>query len=208
MNLEIWWAFIVLWIATTVPVGPNVINCISISQRQGFLHSLWTLPGIALSALLHISIGLSGLAAIILANPFLFDLIRYAGAGYMLYMAFNMWRVGKSHLEATQINDTSKLQATYQSFLISVTNPKAIFINIAIFSQFIDPTQPLKAQLLLLVPTALIIDALIYTGYCALGAQLTKLMNKGRRQSLFNRGTGAIYTLIAIGLILYQAPQR
>lgn len=208
MNLEIWWAFIILWIATTAPVGPNVINCISISQRQGLLHSLWTLPGIALSALLHISIGISGLAAIILANPLLFDLIRYAGAGYMLYMAFNMWRLSGDSLSAAKVNYTSKFQATYQSFIISVTNPKAIFINIAIFSQFIDPLQPLKEQLLLLIPTALVVDALVYSGYCALGAQFTKLISTVRRQKLFNRSTGSIYTLIAIGLILYQAPQR
>lgn len=207
MSLEIWWAFIILWAATTAPVGPNVINCISVSQRQGFSHALWTVPGIAMAALLHIGIGVAGLAAIIMANSLLFDLIRYSGAGYMLYMAFNLWRSSNEIFTPNKINYSTKFQVACQSFLISATNPKAIFINIAIFSQFIDPMQPLKEQLLLLIPTALIIDSLIYSGYCSLGAQLTKLMGSARRQKFFNRTTSAIYAIIATGLIFYQAPK-
>jgi len=207
MILEVWWAFIILWAATTAPVGPNVINCISVSQRQGFSHALWTVPGIALAALLHIGIGVAGLAAVIMANPLLFDLIRYSGAGYMLYMAFNLWRSNHEVFTPNKISYSSKLQIAGQSFLISATNPKAIFVNIAIFSQFVDPNLPLKDQLILLIPTALIIDSLIYSGYCSLGAQLTKLMGSLRRQKLFNRTTSAIYAIIATGLVLYQAPK-
>jgi len=207
MSLEIWWAFIILWAATTAPVGPNVINCISVSQRQGFSHALWTVPGIAIAALLHIGIGVAGLAAIIMANSLLFDLIRYSGAGYMLYMAFKLWRSSNEIFTPNKIIYSTKFQVACQSFLISATNPKAIFVNIAIFSQFIDPMQPLKEQLLLLIPTALIIDSLIYGSYCSLGAQLTKLMGSDRRQKFFNRTTSAIYAIIATGLIFYQAPK-
>ncbi|WP_420546868.1 LysE family translocator [Curvivirga sp.] len=204
MKFEIWLLFIAVWSATTMPIGPNVINCVSISSKQGFKHSLWTVPGIGLAAMLHISIGLTGLAALLVANPVLFDIIRYAGASYMLYMAYKMWRDKGMKLENTEIKATTALSVFRQAFLISFSNPKAILVNVAIFSQFIDTGIALLPQLFILLPTALIIDAAIYGGYCGLGTGIGKLLGKPKQQQLFSKVIAVFYFAISIGFLTYD----
>lgn len=207
MTFEAWLVFVFIWTATTLPVGPNVINCVAISQSQGLARSLWTIPGIGSAALIHITIGLTGLAALMTTHVMLFNIVKGIGAAYMLYMAYNMWRDRGGDLTKSNTVAVPRLTAMRQGFMISVTNPKAIFVNIAIFSQFIDADQALWQQLTLLIPTALIIDAIIYAGYCALGAQLGRFLRSAKRQKVFNRSTGVIYSLIGIGLLTYQAPR-
>ena len=207
MTFQAWLLFVFIWTATTLPVGPNVINCVAISQSQGLRRSLWTIPGIACAALMHITIGLTGLAAVIRTDELLFSFVKSVGAAYMLYMAYSMWRDKDADLLKGQAKQAPRLLALRQGFIISITNPKAIFVNIAIFSQFIDAQQVLWQQLSVLIPTALIIDALIYAGYCALGVQLGKFLRSAKRQKVFNRITGVIYSLIGLGLLTYQAPK-
>ncbi len=207
MTLEAWLVFVFIWTATTLPVGPNVINCVAISQSQGLGRSLWTIPGIGCAALIHIAIGLTGLAALLTTHVVLFNIVKGVGAAYMLYMAYNMWRDQGADLTKSDFSPVPRLQALRQSFMISITNPKAIFVNIAIFSQFIDADRTLWQQLSVLIPTALIIDAIIYAGYCALGAQLGRYLRSVKRQKVFNRTTGVIYSLIGLGLLTYQAPK-
>ena len=207
MTFEAWLVFVFIWTATTLPVGPNVINCVAISQSQGLVRALWTIPGIASAALIHITIGLTGLAALISTDVLLFNIVKGVGAAYMLYMAYNMWRDRGADLLKGQVAQVPRLRALRQGFIISATNPKAIFVNIAIFSQFIDASQVLWQQLSILIPTALIIDAVIYAGYCALGTQLGRFLRSAKRQKIFNRSTGVIYSLIGIGLLAYQAPK-
>lgn len=207
MAFEAWLVFVFIWTVTTLPVGPNVINCVAISQSQGLSRALWTIPGIGSAALIHITIGLTGLAALMTTHELLFNIVKGIGAGYMMYMAYNMWRDSGGDLLRTNVASVPRLAALRQGFMISVTNPKAIFVNIAIFSQFIEADRALWQQLTILIPTALIIDALIYAGYCALGAQLGRFLRSAKRQKVFNRTTGGIYSLIGIGLITYQAPR-
>jgi len=198
------WLFIIIWAATTAPIGPNVINCISRAQQHGLSHALWCIPGIGLAALCHISLGLAGLAALLKANPLLFDMVRVIGAGYMLYLAINMWRQRQQALESSVVTAPSAWQALSQAFTISITNPKAIFVNVAIFSQFIDAAIPLGSQLAVLIPLALLIDALIYGGYCVLGLGLKRLLASARHQRWFNRSTGGLYFAISLSLLAYR----
>jgi homoserine/homoserine lactone efflux protein len=208
MDIQAWLLFVIIWSATTAPVGPNVINCISVSQSSGLKRALWAIPGIGLAALLHISIGLTGLATLIMTQPALFNAVKLLGAMYMLYLAYTTWRSSGKVGNLKDCDILGRWQVLRTAFTISITNPKAIFINVAIFSQFIQADVALWQQLLVLIPTALIIDGLIYGGYCALGAQLSKWLQSVRRQRLFNRVTSVIYVVISMGLVLYKAPQN
>lgn len=204
MTLEGWLFFCFVWAMATAPIGPNVINCMATSTQQGFRHSLITLPGIGLAALLHILLGLSGLAALLLAYPLLFEIVRYAGAGYIGYMAYKMWRDKGQGISLETPTTKHPLKTLRQAFWISFSNPKAILVNVAIFSQFIDPTQDLSAQLWILLPTALLIDGAIYGAYCALGGTLKKYLSTPARQIVFNKMTAIAYLAIAVGFLSYE----
>ena len=83
--------------------------------------------------------------------------------------------------------------------LISLSNPKAIFGWLAIFTQFIDAGAPLWPQLTILAPTSLSIVFAVYVGYCALGASVNRLL-ADRRKIWIDRIAGSTYLAFALGL--------
>ena len=98
----------------------------------------------------------------------------------------------------------SDLGIVTTSFFISISNPKAILSYGAVFSQFIDSSQPLSVQLFVLVPTALFIVALIYLGYCWLGLRVGQVLSNSRRIKIFNRSIGTAYIVGGVAILGYE----
>ncbi len=88
-----------------------------------------------------------------------------------------------------------------------MSNPKAILSYMAAFPQFISANEPLLPQLAVVVPTAIAILALVYSGYTLAGGGLSRLLTSVARQRLFNRLAGSFYFLIA-GLLAVTDTRR
>ena len=89
-----------------------------------------------------------------------------------------------------------------------MSNPKAIFAYLAVFSQFVDADAALSGQIAVLVPTALVVTAAIYSGYAALGLGVGRLLATARRRLAFNKGVGGLYILFGLGLALIEPAGR
>jgi len=200
MSLDAWLIFVGIWTLAGIPLGPNALNCISVSVTAGFSRSLWTIVGISLAALCHMAATVFGIAAILLANAELFQFMKYLGAAYLVWMGISLWRKKITHVEGVKFVPSSAGKIVRQSFLISMTNPKAVIAYLAVFSQFVDQSLPLAGQMLVLVPTATVVTALIYLAYCTMGITLTRFLSTIRRQTLFNRFVGSFYIAAGTGL--------
>ena len=199
MTFESWLIFATIWIAATLPLGPNALNCVAISAVQGFRSSLWSAIGTLLAAGIHMIIAVSGIAAFIAANPALFDVLRWIGVAYLAWMGLTLL-LARGTLKAQQVRQRrSALQQIRRAVLISLSNPKAIFGWLAIFTQFIDAGAPLWPQLMILAPTSLSIVLFVYVGYCALGASVNRLL-ADRRKIWIDRIAGSTYLAFALGL--------
>jgi homoserine/homoserine lactone efflux protein len=207
MALHDWLVFMAIWFAAGTPLGPNALNCIVVSASNGFQRSLWAVLGVALAALCHLAAMSVGLSTILLANATLFHAIKWFGVAYLAWMGVTMLTRQAALPNLPQGRPVSRLAATQRAFLISLTNPKAILVYLAVFPQFIKPTQDLAPQLAILVPSALVIVVLIYTGYCALGLGVRRLLSTLRRRRAFNRGVGGFYLFSALGLAWFD-PRR
>ncbi|MDF1750734.1 MAG: LysE family translocator [Alphaproteobacteria bacterium] len=195
MALESWLVFVVVWFLAGIPLGPNAINCISISTHVGFRQSLWSVVGILLAALCFIAAVSLGLAGVMLAHANLFMALKVCGGLYLIWMGIRLWRTGDGSASVSGAPRLSAWRSVRKSFLISLSNPKAILAYGAVFSQFVDPTQSLTAQLSVLIPTALVINALIYGGYCGIGSGVARFLKSARRRLMFNRGVASFYFL-------------
>lgn len=201
MSYDQWLLFVAIWIAASVPLGPNALNCIASSATDGFSRSLWTVLGIAAAALCHMAATTLGVSAILQLNATLFLVLKLAGAAYLIWMGISMWRKNADAIAIEKLPPAPASRLVRRGFLISMSNPKAIFAYLAVFSQFLDRSSPLADQLLILVPTALVILALVYGGYCAIGLGIGRLLKTARRRVFFNRGVGGFFVLGGIGLI-------
>ncbi len=93
--------------------------------------------GIALGVLVHVTAAAAGLAVLVIANPNLLDLIRYAGAAYLAFLAWQSWN-DRGHLSRAE-GRRDIWRAFRRGFLTNILNPKVALFILTFLPQFIDP---------------------------------------------------------------------
>jgi threonine/homoserine/homoserine lactone efflux protein len=120
--------------------GPNMIYLISRSISQGRKAGVVSLFGVVAGFLIHMFAAAAGLTAMFLAVPLAYEVVKWVGALYLLWLAWQAVRPGaRSPFEAKDlpIDSTSKLFV--MGFLTNVLNPKVAVFYLAILPQFISP---------------------------------------------------------------------
>jgi threonine/homoserine/homoserine lactone efflux protein len=199
MAIDDWLLFMAIWIAASVPLGPNALNCISTSAAYGFRKGLWSAAGVFVAANIHMALALTGIAAFMNANPELFEALRWAGVAYLAWMGLSMLRSRGVDRIPGAVAGATRWQLIRRAVLISLSNPKAIFAWLAVFSQFVSAVQPIGPQLIVLAPSALSVTIAVYVGYCALGLGVNRIF-RGDRRLWFDRAAGSTYLAFAYGL--------
>lgn len=113
--------------------------------------SVYTALGIALGLSIHISYCIFGLAIVISHSLFLFNLLKYLGASYLIYIGIKSWYavipVFKNNIDpAIHLSTLSVFQAIQQGFLCNLLNPKAALFFLGLFTLVIKPQTPLWQQ--------------------------------------------------------------
>ncbi len=122
--------------------GPNMIYLISRSICQGRRAGVISLFGVAAGFLVHMFAAAIGLSALFLAIPLAYDLLRMAGAAYLLWLAWQAVKPGgDSPFEARELPQDPPSRLFLMGFMTNVLNPKIALFYLAIFPQFIDPAQ-------------------------------------------------------------------
>jgi threonine/homoserine/homoserine lactone efflux protein len=136
-------AFALVALGLVLTPGPNMVYLISRSIAQGKMAGVISLMGVAMGFVFYMFAAAFGLTALLLAVPFAYDAIRWAGAAYLLYLAWNAVKPGaRSLLEARTdlpIDGPGRLFA--MGFLTNLLNPKIAVLYLSLLPQFIDPAQ-------------------------------------------------------------------
>lgn len=207
MTLLEWLTFVAIWTLLSLPVGPNAINCMTAGVSNGTRRALWTVLGIAIAGLTHMTIAMLGLGTLLLAYAELYLALKWLGIAYLVWLGISLWRKPAmlSNLGKREIQPARHL--VRRGFTISMSNPKAVLSYMAAFPQFISANEPLAPQLTIVVPTAMTILVLVYAGYTAAGGGLARFLTSAARQKLFDRFAGSFYFLIA-GLLAVSDTRR
>ncbi|KAF1010699.1 MAG: Homoserine/homoserine lactone efflux protein [Pseudomonas fluorescens] len=120
--------------------GPNMIYLISRSICQGRKAGVISLLGVVAGFFVHLFAAAVGLTAVFLAVPMAYELLKWAGALYLLYLAWQAVKPGaRSPFEAQQLPPDSPRKLVVMGFLTSALNPKITVFYLSIFPQFITP---------------------------------------------------------------------
>ncbi|MER6982775.1 leucine efflux protein LeuE, partial [Streptomyces carpinensis] len=129
--------------------GPNSLYVLSVAARRGIRAGYTAAAGVWCGDTVLMTLSAAGVASLLKANAVLFGIVKYAGAGYLTWLAigmmraaWEMWRTrGERAVEEAQ--DASPAPAHERpyrrAFVVSLFNPKAILFFVAFFVQFVDP---------------------------------------------------------------------
>lgn len=143
--------------------GPNMIYLISRSITQGRRAGLLSLTGVIAGFLVHIFLVSFGLTAVFLAIPLAYELLRWLGVLYLLYLAWEAVKPGSvSPFEPNQLPHDSDPKLVRMGFLTSALNPKIAVFYLSFFPQFTQPELgSLLVQNLQLGATQILVSATV-----------------------------------------------
>ncbi|KMM81633.1 LysE family translocator [Pseudomonas deceptionensis] len=120
--------------------GPNMIYLISRSICQGRKAGVTSLIGVVAGFFVHMFAAAVGLTAVFLAVPMAYEALKWAGALYLVWMAWQAVKPGaRSPFEARELAPDSSSKLVVMGFMTSVLNPKVAVFYLSVFPQFISP---------------------------------------------------------------------
>lgn len=185
--------------------GPDNIFVLTQSAMNGRVAGLFVTLGLCTGLLFHTTAVALGVAAIFQTSELAFTLLKFAGAGYLLYLAYKAFRVGSSKIEGERTE--ASLKSLYlRGLIMNITNPKVAIFFLAFLPQFAKPEfGPLIPQLMILGAVMALSTILVF-GSVALGAGSLGDWLKARpsAQIWINRVAGLVFVGLAAKLITAQ----
>jgi threonine/homoserine/homoserine lactone efflux protein len=121
--------------------GPNMIYLISHSITQGPAAGLVSLGGVALGFVFYMLCAAFGITALLFAVPYAYDALRFAGAAYLLWLAWQAVKPnGRSPFQVKKLQVDGPRKLFAMGFVTNLLNPKIAMLYLALLPQFIDPT--------------------------------------------------------------------
>lgn len=199
MALSTWLAFLLAAILIAVSPGPGAATSMSVGLRHGYLAALRAIGGLQAALLIQLGIVFAGLGAVLMASTTAFEIMKFVGAGYLVWLGIQKWREIPHALDDTSaVNRPNGL--FLQGLLVNLTNPKAVVFMAALTPQFIDPTRPQLPQFLIIALTMCITDTIIMSGYAHLASRLGNWLHNARARRLLDRLFGGVF--IGAGILL------
>ena len=203
MQFSLWLALAGAGTLISFTPGAGAINTMSNSLTAGFRRSIWGILGQQAALVVHIVIVALGVGVLVSGSPVAFNVIRYAGAAYLVYLGIRQF-LSKPDLEQEKIAGLKNEPAWSifrRGLWVNLLNPKAIVFFLAFMPQFIRPDQPLLAQYAVLTATVVAIDILVMWFFFAAAARsFERFTHSGRGQLVLNRSFGVLF--VAVGILL------
>ncbi|HEY4127086.1 MAG TPA: LysE family translocator [Gammaproteobacteria bacterium] len=133
-------AFGLISLGFAITPGPNMMYILSRSLSQGTEAGLMSLVGVVAGFIVYLLLSAFGITAVMMAVPFAYDVLRIAGALYLLYLAWGVLKPGgRSPFETRMLPPHSDRRLIAMGFMTNLLNPKAAMLYLALLPQFIDP---------------------------------------------------------------------
>ncbi|MGL4234659.1 LysE family translocator [Tabrizicola sp.] len=155
-------AFVPAALALNLTPGADMMFCLGQGLRVGRRAAMAANFGIATGGMIHTLLAALGLGALVAAYPTAFEVIRWLGVGYLLWLAFAALRSSPLAGEM-QVTPNPARKVFLQALIVNLLNPKVILFILAFLPQFVNPTRPILPQFLTL-GAVLCIGGLVVNG--------------------------------------------
>ena len=210
MTFQSWLMYLTLVIVATATPGPAVLFIMTNSALHGWRKAAFAALGNITGLFCLGIIAVTGLGAILKTSEMIFNVVKYAGAVYLIYLGFRL--IFQKNLDLNAKNDqlisanVSSLRMFVQAFSVAVSNPKAIVFLTALFPQFVHMNEALVSQFAILIFTLMIFSFSFLMFYALIAHNAKIWLTKPNRIKAVNRTSGSIF--IGFGVLLAASSNR
>ncbi|MGW2177444.1 leucine efflux protein LeuE [Streptomyces sp. NPDC001732] len=190
--------------------GPNSLYVLSVAARRGVRTGYAAAAGVWTGDTVLMTLSALGASSLLRTNPVLFTIVKFAGAGYLTWLAIGMLRAAvtmwrERHRRAAELagegaaaEAPAMMERPYRrALVVSIFNPKAILFLISFFVQFVDPGYAYPALSFLVLGTLLQIASFLYLSMLIFGG--TRLAAAFRRRKRLSAGATSAAGLLFLG---------
>jgi threonine/homoserine/homoserine lactone efflux protein len=195
-------AFLLTTLIVCVTPGTGVVYTLATGLSRGRRAGVAAAVGCTLSIVPHVLATVTGLAALLHASATAFQVLKYAGVGYLLYMAWAMVR-DKGAMEVDQdAAPATARQVITRAVLINVLNPKVTIFFLAFLPQFVSPDEPHSVlRMAALGGVFMLVTFVVFVGYGLLAASVRHHVTARPRVMAWLRRSFAV-SFVALGVRL------
>jgi threonine/homoserine/homoserine lactone efflux protein len=194
--------FASIYLLAVATPGPGVAAIIARSLARGTQGAVAFIAGFLIGDLIWFAVAATGLAALAQTAQLVFVVIKYAGALYLLYLAYRLWTAPPVvAAEHEPVDDGQKpLQLFLGSLALTMANPKTAIFFLALLPTVVRLEDLTVAGFLEITATILIVLPLVLGGYVLLAARARRVFKSERAVRNINRGTGAAMACAAVAV--------
>ena len=204
MTLATWLAFFAATLLLCFSPGPGALSSMSAGMKYGWRRGMWNCIGMQASIVVNSAIIALGLGAILMASTTAFEIMKWCGALYLVWLGIQKFveaPVPFEEIAAKTVFKDAGLRGIFlQGFLVAQTNPKGLLFLLAVLPQFIDPSRPTLIQYVILTVTLVAVDIVAMGCYTAFASRLLALLRDPNHIRWTNRGIGSLFVLAGMGL--------
>ena len=192
-----------VFVASIIP-GPSMLLALTHGMQYGAKRTIASAMGNVTVTLIQASVSIAGLGTILIASETTFQLIKWAGAAYLIYMGIRMLFSSNMSLSPNELNHTNKWNSIKRMYLqaafVTAGNPKAIVFFTAVFPQFIDPNAAYLSQFYILISICAFIAFNCFMIYAIGGQKIVSLLSKATIGKYIKRVIGSTFIGVGVGL--------
>ncbi|MGD8112228.1 LysE family translocator [Vibrio sp. NTOU-M3] len=203
MSVDTWILYFLAVLILTASPGPSSLLCMTKGVTQGMRSGTYTALGSLTAITIILSLSFTGLGVVIASSELVFNIIKYTGAAYLIYLGAKAIFSKEEQYELSkqgEVQEKNALEHYVSGFIVGASNPKAILFFTALFPQFISPTEPMFQQYLIFASTFMVMELSWLLLYASLGAKSSSWILAKGRAKLFNRLSGSVF--VSAGALL------
>ncbi|WP_445773674.1 LysE family translocator [Shewanella sp.] len=195
--------FVPTFFFVSITPGMCMTLAMTLGMSIGVRKTLWMMLGELVGVALVAIAAVLGVASIMLNYPQIFDLLKWVGGTYLMYIGINMWRAkGKmAVIDSTQVS-TRRVSLISQGFITAIANPKGWAFMISLLPPFINVDKPVGPQLAVLLSIIMLTESLSMLAYASGGKSLRLFLSRGDNIRWMNRIAGSLMMLVGVWLAL------
>ena len=203
VNPELFAAYLFATAVLILMPGPIVTLVIANSLAYGQRVGLATVAGASSGNALLVAAGALGLTTLLALAADIFEVLRWAGVAYLVYLGLKQWRAAFTAGAEEGMGPMKSSKGVFgQGVLVAITNPKTIFFYAAFFPQFIDPALAVGPQLLAMSIAFVVIATALDGLYALLASRARGLFASTRANRVRHGITGTLLLGTGLGLAL------
>lgn len=199
MSIELWLGFVIASMVLLIIPGPTILTVISYSITHGYKARIPLIIAVTLGDSTALFLSLVGLGVVLAESAFWFQVIKWAGGLYLLYLGVQLLRAGAKGdaIDFSSASPSSK-KLFWNTYLVTALNPKGIIFFVAFLPQFINPAADASMQLWILAVTFVALATFNASLYALFAGQARRFLSSPRALRGFHFSGGGLLSIAGI----------